>query len=150
MYGSKLENNCLYIVENEKEKWIRFLSTQDLKNYKVMTTQELKKKLYFDYTKQTIFYIMKQYHLKYENALEYLENMYQLTDLDSKKVKQCLSMKQELEKLGLLQEDPMFLYSLKRYQVVFIGHHFSVEKLARMKKIEQVTSVVTVVNQKKT
>ena len=80
----------LITPNNLKEKVLEEISKLDrLINIKIMTKEEFSKHYFFDYSKETIYYLVKNYQITPKNAIIYLDNMkYVLdTNLTSKNIK---------------------------------------------------------------
>ena len=90
-----------------------------LSKYKYMDEDELIKHLYFDYDKRAIYYLMKKYHLKVENVIMYLENMYYISDIDDDKVKYLMKLKNELINEDLLIIDHLFERFLEKFELIY-------------------------------
>ena len=54
-------NSVIIVLDNLKKKLLKNLRDNPLKNIKIITINELRRKLYFDYDEQTIYYLMKKY-----------------------------------------------------------------------------------------
>ena len=67
------DNTLLVVPTTIKNKLL--LDNKKLKNIKYMTLEEFKKNYFFDYDINTIYYLMKNYNIKYNIAKMYLENM---------------------------------------------------------------------------
>ena len=79
----------LITPNNLKEKVLEEISKLDrLINIKIMTKEEFSKHYFFDYSKETIYYLVKNYQITPKNAIIYLDNMkYVLdTNLTSKNI----------------------------------------------------------------
>jgi len=82
------ENSIVIVQDNYKTEFIRkFRKSKNLYDVKIIGLNEFKKKFYFDYTKETIFYVHKKYGVIKEIAEIYLENLYYLCEDNSKKMK---------------------------------------------------------------
>ena len=93
-----IENNTLLIVPNTlKHKVIK--SIKKIVNYKIMSLNEFIKKYYFDYNEESIYFLMKKYNIKYDNALMYLKNIYYIEnkEYNNEKLDKLVEIKQELE-----------------------------------------------------
>ena len=75
---NKIENNSILIVPNNIKEKILFLKNNftNLLNFKIMDLEKFKKNYFFDYTKESIFFVMKNYNLNYSNSIEILNNLY--------------------------------------------------------------------------
>ena len=74
-----IKNNSIVICNsNYKIKLLK--SIKKLINIKFISMDEFIKSYYFDYDEKTILYIIKKYGVKYEIALEYLNNLIYVED----------------------------------------------------------------------
>ncbi len=115
----------IIITSNENKKKILKELTKNklLYNIKFYSLSELKKKLYFDYNNDTLAYIMQKYQVNLSIAQVYLNNLYFLSDIENKKVKFLLSLKKDLEKNNLLIKSPNFKSSLKNKNIILYGYN---------------------------
>ena len=76
-----LENDSILIVPSQiKEKILTEMDKKSkLFNVKLMEINEFKRKYFFDYTTETIFYVMKHYNYDYEFSLDIINNLYFLS-----------------------------------------------------------------------
>ena len=74
-----LKNNSIIICDNDCKIQI-LKNLKKLVNIKFMTMSEFIKNYCFDYDEKTILYLIKNYNIKYEVALEYLNNLYYIED----------------------------------------------------------------------
>ena len=73
------QNNSIVICSNDTK--LKILESIDkLINIKFYTLSDFIKNLYFDYDERSILYIIKKYGVKYEIALEYLNNIIYVED----------------------------------------------------------------------
>ena len=73
--------NALIVCSNYiKEKKLDSFQDKFLMNISFMTKDEFKRNYYFDYTKETVYYLIQKYNYKYDNALEYIKNLYYIED----------------------------------------------------------------------
>lgn len=108
------ENSIIIIEDNIKKEFIKNLrKTEPLKNIKVMGLKEFEKKYYFDYTKETIFYIHKKYNVIKSIAEMYIKNIYFIDNVDDEKVSFLKEIKNDLKENSLLIEDEIFKEYLK-------------------------------------
>ena len=78
----ELFNNKVLIIKDGLKKYILDLLKDRLINVKIITLSELKKKYYFDYDKEAIYYICNKYNVVSEIAKMYLNNLYYVKDVD--------------------------------------------------------------------
>lgn len=109
-----------------KDGLISYLTNlSKLVNTKVLTLDDIIKHGYFDYDERAIYYLMHNYHLKYDIALMYIKNMYYVTsDSDNPKIKKVYQYKKELEKEGLLEIDPYFKDYLSKAKIILYNVDF--------------------------
>ena len=74
-----LKNNTI-IICNSNYKMQLLKNIKKLINIKFMSMDEFIKSYYFDYDEKTILYLIKKYNIKYEIALEYLNNLIYIED----------------------------------------------------------------------
>lgn len=116
----KLEdiNNGVIIVENNKKNILNKLSNK-LRNIKVITLTELKKKYYFDYTNEAIYEVCKKYNVIKEVAQKYIDNLYYIKDINEPKIEFLKEIKSFLEDKNLLIKNDLFKDYLKTQKVYF-------------------------------
>lgn len=116
------QNYPIWIVPNQhKQKIIKKVTEQGLKNIKIMSLSELCKKFYFDYDDRTIYYLMKHYGYQYDVAKMYLSHLYEVEykDFGSAKVKKIIDLKQNLKEEHLLIFNHAFKEYLKDKKLLF-------------------------------
>ena len=69
-----VKNNSIIICNNNYKKQI-LKNIKKLINIKFMNINEFIKSYYFDYDEKSVLYLIKKYNIKYEIALEYLNNL---------------------------------------------------------------------------
>lgn len=116
-----IKDNTLLIVPNNLKNKILLSFNHELKNIKIMTINEFIKNYYFDYTLETIYYLMDKYNIKYEIALTYLKNIYYIEDkyYDNKKLDKLVEIKKELDAKKLLKYNLLFQNKVKNINVAF-------------------------------
>ena len=75
----EVKNNTI-IICNSNYKMQLLKSIKKLINIKFISMNEFIKSYYFDYDEKTILYVIKKYNVKYEIALEYLNNLIYVED----------------------------------------------------------------------
>ena len=104
--GNMLENikNNTIIICNSSYKMQILESIKKLINIKFMSMDEFIKSYYFDYDEKTILYLIKKYNIKYEIALEYLNNLIYIEDknYNNEKLDFLVNLKKELMDNNLL------------------------------------------------
>lgn len=119
-----LEGNTILIIPNDiRMKVLDKLSQSDTPyNIKIMSFNELKKGLLFDYTNEAIYAVMKNYNLNYGVSKNYINDIYALTESDykNKKLKNLLDIKNFLENKNLLIKDKLFVSMLKSKKKLYV------------------------------
>ena len=144
-----LTNNSLLIIPNNlKTKVIKYLNSLNiLINTKIITINELKTKLLFDYDTKTIHYVMQKNNIDYNNALELINNMYYLFEetYNNKKIDNLNNLKKELINNNLLITDSYFINYLKNKDIFIYGfdylNKFYNKIINELKKISNVTFI---------
>lgn len=113
-----------------------------LNEYKFMDEQELMSHLFFSYDKRAIYYLMKKYHWKVENAICYLENMYFLKEeVTNSKMEFLHKLKQELEEENLLIKDELFPFYLRKSMVLYTEDIVTKKTKRILEEVEKYTIV---------
>lgn len=123
-----LENDSILIVPSQiKEKILTEMDKKSkLFNVKLMEINEFKRKYFFDYTTETIFYVMKLYNYDYEFSLDIINNLYFLSSeiYDHEKLKFLLNIKNELINNNLLIFDNVFKIALENKKIYVYGYDY--------------------------
>lgn len=137
------DNTLLIIPNNLKEKTLLNFNSE-LKNIKVITINDFIKNYYFDYTLETIYYLMNKYNIKYEIAKIYIENLYYIkdTNYNNLKLKNLVELKQELQEQKLLKYNILFQNKIKGMNIVF--YNFYILDKYYLKIIDDVKKVTSV------
>lgn len=118
---NNIKNNSILICSNsDKEKILKYLySSKKLLNFKIMNLNEFIKKMTFDYDTKTIYFVMKEYHLTYENALNFIQNLYYIyyCEYQEEKLKYLLNMKTKLIENNMLIYDDVFINQVNNYEI---------------------------------
>ena len=121
-----ITDNTLLVVPNNIKLNIldSFNNNQTLLNVKIMSLEELKKKIYFDYDEESKLYIMEKYNFKEDIAGVILELLYYISDVDyeNEKLTMLKEIKQTLIKEGLIVYNNMFLDYIKQKDVMVYGY----------------------------
>lgn len=126
--------NIVVCDNYKKEKLLKEYSKKRIINdNKFYTFKELKKKLFFDYDYKTLEYIIKKYKVNINIAKIYVENMYYLMDVDTKKIKFLNELKNELISNNLLKIDNRFRNFLKNKEIVVYKDSLTKEELHILK-----------------
>ncbi len=122
---SCFDNKILIINDNMKSSLLSLISSSDkLLNIKLITLSELKKKYFFDYNKEAIYYIRNKYNVISEVAKIYLNNLYYVYDIgniDDEKVIFLNKLKNDLEDNNLLIKNELFKDYLNNNEVVLFN-----------------------------
>ena len=114
----------LIVPQNYKKRLIKQLSQENkLYNYKILTINEVQKKIFFDYDEQAIYYLVKEKNYTYKNAKELLTNMYYIENKDyqNQKLNNLVTLKNELLEKKLLKEDNLFKNAIQNKNVNIYG-----------------------------
>ena len=125
---NSIEDNSILITDNSiKFKVLDYINEHKiLKPIKLMSFTELKKGLFFDYTNEAIFHVMRKFNLDYDLARKYIMNLYYLEDkaYDNPKYKFLCEIRDFLNELNLLIKDPLFKSLLERKKVYVYGFDY--------------------------
>ncbi len=146
MKYSFLKDNLVLIVPNNIKNDIleELNKSKNLLDIKLMTREELKKKFYFDYDNQAIYYLVSKYNIKPSIAKIYIENMYYVknTNYNSYKLNYLVKLKQELENNKLLIKDNYLKNYLKNKKIVVYGYdNLNKFYINLLKQLELITTV---------
>lgn len=129
MNFQKLNNNCILIVPNNlKEKIL--IKTNDypkLFDFKMMNLEDFKTKYYFNYTTESICFIMKNYKLDYEFCLEIINYLYSIDECKvyrEEKLNFLKKIKLELIDNKLLITDDIFKNYIKNKNIYIYGYDY--------------------------
>lgn len=98
----------------------KILSLNKLVPIKFMKMEEFIRKYIFDYSEDAILYVMDNYHVKYEVAKMYIDNLYYVDDMDygNDKLDFLVKIKRELIKENLLIFNNDFRKYIERVPVI--------------------------------
>ena len=123
-----LENDSILIVPSQiKEKILTEMNKKSkLFNVKLVEINEFKREYFFDYTTETIFYVMKHYNYDYEFSLDIINNLYFLSseNYNHEKLKFLLNIKNELINNNLLIFDNVFKIALENKKIYVYGYDY--------------------------
>ena len=117
------EDSILIIPNNIKNKVLDYINENKLLvNLKIMSFNDLKKELLFDYNEETIYELMKTKGYSYPIALDYIKNLYYLNKdtYEEKKLKELLDIKNLLDEKGLLIKNDLFKDLLKSKDTLYV------------------------------
>ncbi len=124
-----MEVSMEYLIITEQSNKKRIMKESCKKNrtetIKIITYQKFIKNFYFDYTKETIYYLSKTHSITKEIAEIYIRNLYNIRETKEKikKVEDLKQIKQELIEQELLEFNPLWKEKLKSQKLVF--YHIS-------------------------
>ena len=115
-----LKNKIVIIKDSSKKSLLSKINQENkLINVKIITLSELKKKYLFDYTKETIFYVVNKYNVIQDIAKKYIENLYYLNDnTEYEKVNKLREIKEDLLSNNLIKENKLFKNFLKNKDII--------------------------------
>ncbi len=120
-----LENNAILIIPNQlKEKiLLRLNENKNLINIKIMGLDEFKKRYYFDYTTETIYFLIQKYNFSYDFCLDIINNLYYISikNYRNPKLDFLVRLKQELINNNLLITDPFFKINIAKRKIYIYG-----------------------------
>lgn len=141
-----LQKECILLIRSSKKQNV----LQQLSNYnglnsiKIITFEEMKKYLFFDYDERTLFYLVSHKLCKVELAKIYLENLYYIEEKEysSKKLNELVALKRELDEKKLLIYSHSWKRILSRKKVIVLDSN-DLSDLERkiVKKIKEITMV---------
>lgn len=127
-FFKEISNGSIVVTpSNQKLKILKEIEKQNgLLNIKIMTFEELLKACEFDYTKETLFYLIKEKNIPLYIAKTYLKNMHYIENKKYKsgRLNNLIELKQELLDKSLLKNDAFFIKSLKNRRVFIYGYDF--------------------------
>lgn len=112
----EFNNKIVILNDYAKKSFIKKINK--LINVKVITLSELKKKYYFDYDNKAIYFVSNKYNCIFEIAKIYIENIYFIGDIDTKKVNFLKEVKEELDNNNLLTYNNLFKELLRGKDIV--------------------------------
>lgn len=127
-----INNNTLLIVPNSIRTQILefFNASTKIIDVKIMSLDELKKRLYFDYEIETKLYLMDRYNMEVDYVDTVLDSLYYIDDkkYDDSKLDFLVSIKKELNDNNLIIYDKVFNNYIKTKDVLVYGYT-KIEKL---------------------
>ena len=120
-----IKNKTLIIVEdNLKNKILEMIDKQNkLINLKILTITEFYKRYFFDYNKETLYYLNKNYNLSVSNSKMYLDNIKYVInkESDNQNIIKLQKMYQDLKNNNLLIFDNLFKTYLKSFDLIVLN-----------------------------
>ena len=121
-----IEKNTLLIIPNNiKEKVLNSIEEEQvLVNIKIMSLEEIKKELYFDYDERALLFIMDNYNFNADISKTILNLLYYVDDKNytDEKLRTLKEIKENLTKEKLLIFNPLFKEYLKKKKIVCYGY----------------------------
>lgn len=116
---TKFNNTLLICSKTLKNK---IISSNTLINVKIMTMNELIKKLTFDYDDKAIYEIMQKENIKYKLAKMYIENIYYIEnkEYENEKLKKLKQIKDYINEY--LIYDELFKQYIKNKKIIILNH----------------------------
>lgn len=108
---------CNYNIKQELLK-----RNKELNNVKYMTVSEFIKSYTFSYDEKSIAYLIKKYDISCDIALEYLENLYYIYDIDNEKINLLKRLKQDLIDNNLLIFNNIFKEYIKSKNIIVYNY----------------------------
>lgn len=138
----EFNNKIVILNDYAKKNFIKKINK--LINVKVITLSELKKKYYFDYDNKAIYFVSNKYNCIPEIAKIYIENIYFIGDIDTKKVNFLKEIKDELDNNNLLTYNNLFKESLRGKDIVLYNLKY-VDKFYKniFKELERYSNVTS-------
>ena len=125
---NELKEETLLIIPNSiKNKVLKYIrSYNPLANVKIVSLDDIKKLLVFDYDSEAVFYLMNKYKYRYEVAKVLIDNMYYVDSNKyvDKKLDELVNIKIELLDNKLLKTDNLFLNKYKNIPVMVFGYDY--------------------------
>ena len=119
---SCFDNKILIINNGMKSSLLKLINESDkLLNIKLITLSELKKKYFFDYDKETIYYICNNYNVISEVAKIYLDNLYYVSDSKEEKIIFLNKLMNDLDSHNLLLRNNSFKDYIDNSDVVLFN-----------------------------
>ena len=151
MLNINLEDNLIIICEdNYKKKILKELSkTKRLINIKFYNMSSFLKEYLFDYSEETIYYLIDKYKYKVDIAREYIKNLYYIKDKEykNKKIQKLRIIKEELDKEKLLVYNNNFKDFISNKKIYIYGYDYLDKYQEEMfNKLSNVTMIEKTLN----
>ncbi len=121
------DDTLLIIPTSIKDKILKEINKlKELKNIKILSFNELKRLLFFDYDIKAVLYLMSKYDMKQEVANKLINNMYYVENkmYKSEKLNKLKDLKEELANNKLLSVNPLFYQFYKDKSLVVFNHDY--------------------------
>ena len=134
------ENNTI-IITNDKKHILK--NNNSLLNIKIYSIEEFKRLFYFDYNKETIYYITEKYSVIPEIAQIYISNMYNIEEKSyiNKKLDFLSNLKKELLNNNLIKINKLFRSNLKHKKIVIYNINKTKELDNSMNELSKITEI---------
>ena len=134
------ENNTI-IITNDKKHILK--NNNFLLNIKIYSIEEFKRLFYFDYNKETIYYITEKYSVIPEIAQIYISNMYNIEEKSyiNKKLDFLSNLKKELLNNNLIKINKLFRSNLKHKKIVIYNINKTKELDNSMNELSKITEI---------
>lgn len=143
-YENILDDNQIIICNTAiKNEILKYMNTiPKLYSVTFMTMVDIKKRLFFDYDKQAIHYLMKK-NMPYEVAKIILDNIYYVENKEysNKKLNDLVKYKEELEQHNLLIHDNLFKEFIKDKKIIVISKRIGKYEQYIIELLKQITQV---------
>lgn len=120
--NDKLAQDNTLIITNDSSRHYLIKNINNLSkifDIKVITPRELIENYYFKYDERAIYYLINKYHIKYDIAKIYLNNMYYVNAPSSiEKINKIYSLKKELMDNNLLIVNSYYAEYLKNKKII--------------------------------
>ncbi len=143
MVDELINNSIIICSQDEKNRILKGI--KKLVNIKLISMSEFIKSYYFDYDEKAIIYLINKYDIKYEVALEYLDNLIYVEDkkYNDEKLDFLVNIKHELVENNLLIFNKRFRNFIKDKEIIIYNHILSKFEryLLRNLKIKEINKV---------
>ena len=123
-----IKDNIILVVPNSiKNNILLYLNNLDkIYNIKIMSLDELIKRLTFNYDKEAIYYLMSNYNIKYDVSCNYLNNIKYIEnkDYNNKKLNKLVEIKEELISNNLLIYDKYIDNLIENKEIIIYGYDY--------------------------
>ncbi|MBO5182993.1 MAG: PD-(D/E)XK nuclease family protein [Bacilli bacterium] len=121
---NNIENNSIIVVPKNIKKNVIEELNKSLLNVKIMSLEELIKKLTFDYDEKTIYNLMKKENINYDIAINYIKNIYYIDEINynNKKLDKLVNIKKFLNENNLLIYDHLFKNYIKDKKIYIYNY----------------------------
>lgn len=116
------ENSILIVPSSLRNKVLKYFNDELIfNNIKIISFNDLKKGLMFDYSNETIDYVMKHLRVSYQVSKEYINSLYYLDDSsNNEKFIFLKNLKEELDNESLLIYDELYKNFLESKNKLYV------------------------------